>query len=271
MFFLDDNLPAQVDYQLNTVGSVSTIYFKQIEDWRMMRRIMQGTRRIREFSKEFLPQHYREPDELYKIRLRRAVFTNYFKDAIMNVISRPFGRKVAFTQETPDQVKEWETNIDLKGTSLHSFARCGMLNAVVDGMVHVLVDFSRVPEGSTLKDEKNLIGARPYLVLVPAINLIAAYMGEVNGEQVCVHARIMERHIVRDGYVERTVDRVRVLEPGRFQVFSNISGQWALEDEGYVTMQGELLDRVPLYTFYAGEKIDDFWVVPPFLDLAFKN
>lgn len=130
--------------------------------------------------------------------------------------------------------------------------------------------YANVPGGATLADEKAL-GARPYLVMVPATQLIAGYVGEVNGENVVVHARIAERHLVRDGYVEKTVDRVRVLEPGRFQIFSNLEGQWALEQEGEVKVRGQLLDRVPLFTFYAGDKIDDFWCVPPFLDLAYKN
>jgi hypothetical protein len=269
-YFLDDNLPAQVNYELNTVGSISTLYFRQIENWRMIRRLMQGTRRIRELAEDYLPRHFREPVDQYKIRLHRAVFTNYFRDAVMNCVSRPFSRKVVFTKETPELMKPWEENIDLKGSTLHTFARLAFLDAVQDGMVHILVDYSRLPDGATLGDEQAL-GARPYLVRVPAVNLIAAYMGEVNGEQVCVHARIMERHVVRDGYVERTVDRVRVLEPGRYQVFSNLEGQWALEDEGEVKVRGQLLDRVPLFTFYAGDKIDDFWVTPPFIDLAYKN
>ena len=125
----------------------------------------------------------------------------------------------------------------------------------------------------TLAEERAL-GVRPYLCLVPHTNLLAIYTARIGGETIVTHARILEEDVVREGFAEKRVKRVRVLEPGRWEVWQQdeTGGGWFVSDSGELRKSAtELWDRVPLFTFSTGKHKGTFEVKPPFLDLAYKN
>lgn len=67
--------------------------------------------------------------------------------------------------------------------------------------------------------EERMLGMRPYLCLIPHTNLLAIYTARMAGETIVTHVRILEEDVVRDGFAEKTVKRVRVIEPGRWEVW----------------------------------------------------
>ena len=122
--------------------------------------------------------------------------------------------------------------------------------------------------------EERMLGLRPYLCLVPHTNMLAMYTSRVGGETIVTHMRILEEDVVRDGFSEKPVKRVRVLEPGRWELWveSDTGGGWVKQAEGELRKnQMELWDRVPCFTFHCGKRKSVFDVKPPFLDLAYEN
>jgi hypothetical protein len=126
----------------------------------------------------------------------------------------------------------------------------------------------------TLADEMAL-GMRPYLILVPHTQIMAIYTDRVGGETIVTHVRILEEDVERDGFGERPVKRIRVLEPGRWELYTQDSmgaSGWVLKSSGELRKSAtQLWDRVPLFTFKTGKEKTPFDVKPPFLDLAYKN
>src|SRR5690606_36591027 len=100
--------------------------------------------------------------------------------------------------------------------------------------------------------ETKAANLRPYARLVRPHDLIGWIIEVQNNVSTLVQARIRETAQVRDGlYGVKHVNRVRVLEPGRFEVWEEQSdgkdNGWALVDEGATR-----LARIPLVTFYTG-------------------
>jgi hypothetical protein len=126
----------------------------------------------------------------------------------------------------------------------------------------------------TLADEMAL-GMRPYLNLIPHTQIMAMYTDRVGGETIVTHVRILEEDVEREGFGERMVKRIRILEPGRWEMWvqDSIGGVgWVKQGEGELRKnQQELWDRVPIFTFRTGKEKGPFEVKPPFLDLAYAN
>ena len=232
----------------------------------LVRTVLGGTTTMREAGETYLPRFQRELATSYQARLGSAVLTNVLKDAIDNVVARPFSRPIQVTK-APEKVKDWLKDIDLQGNDVTQFGREVFLNGVTDGLAHVLVDYLSAPDAQTLADE-NAAGVRPFLIEVKHANLIAAYRELRNGKPVVTHARILEQEVRRKGFGEVSVLRVRCFDPGRVTVFEqeSVSAAWKLvEDRPYDH------DFVPLFTYYCGRKIADYVIDPPFLDLAYMN
>ena len=108
----------------------------------------------------------------------------------------------------------------------------------------------------------------PYWVHVKPECLIAAYSAVVLGQEVLTHVRILEKSVERVGWEEVEVVRVRVLEPGTWQVWApdEKGEEWHVESEGTTS-----LDYIPLVTFYAGKRTGLMECKPPLTDLAHLN
>jgi hypothetical protein len=268
----------------------SYAYLRMEEDWHVVRTVYEGTRAMREARHRYLPQHTRETDDEYERRLQCTTLHNVLRDAVQNTAARPFRKRIALTETSPEVAQFWAEDIDLIGNSLHMFAVRAFREALLDGMVHVLVDMSIVPPGATKADEMAL-RTRPFWTLVPARDLIAAYSRfDEAGNKICYHARIRETVTeLEDDFFEVEVERVRVyrlkpeedefgnpIEGGRevavWELWERTSAGWEVIDGGpLLKAGGEPWDRVPLETFYCGNFIDDYVATPPFLDLAWKN
>ena len=248
------------------VSTRSAAWRARAEERCLVRDVIGGTRRMRAASERYLPRYPREMAANYEMRRRNAVLTNVLGDAIENTIARPFSQPVQLSGEAPAKVVEWADDMTLQRTSLSQFARATFCDGVTDGLVHILVDYRGVDGALTLKDEIDG-GARPYFVPIPADRLIACYRETKAGVPQVIHARIRECETVRDGYGETVRERIRVIEPGRVELWERVAGEgWAkIEAKPYPHQE------VPLFTFYAGRPEADYVIDPPFIDLAYKN
>jgi len=250
------------------------------EYWTLVETLMGGAKAIRAQPK-YLPKFENETQQAYDIRRQNAKFTNIYRDIVENLAQRPFASEVQITESAPASIKEFIEDVDGRGNHLHVFAGeifFAGINAAVDW---IMVDFtSGVPDGATKADEKR-IGVRPYWVRIPAASVLAAYSAMINGKEEFVHVRIHEPETVRDGFGEKTTDRVRVLErpdlgdgmygPATYQVWekkkegTHGKEEWVKTDDAGPISIGV----IPIVPFVTGRRIGASWRLhPPMRDAA---
>jgi hypothetical protein len=234
------------------------------EDWQTARALLGGTKTLRAGGETFLPRYPAEPIPDYRVRLKRAVLTNYYAQTIRHLVGKAFSRPLVLMDDVPPQIAEWCEDVDLQGTHINAFAAEVFREALGVGLVGILVDFPRLPPGASLAEERAL-GARPYMTMVPVETILGVRtdgpMGKIQ------MTRIVESRVEPDGsYGERLVSRIRVLTPGQFELYQGgADGAFALVDGGPMSIQ-----RVPLVPVY-GLKVGPWHGSPPLLDLAYKN
>lgn len=259
-------------------SKTSSEYDTMKPEWEVIEDIMAGARAIRKRSTHYLPQYEKEANEEYRRRKDSAPWRPEFTDILRSLASKPFGKEVAFKGQAPDAIigtldpstKERAggiaDDIDGRGNGLTVFAREAFSQGIAKGMHAILVDFPTMQPDVTRADEK-AAGARPYWVQIPAQNIIALYTEIQGGCEVVTHVRIRETTIERDGFGEVRVEQVRVLEPGRWQVWrQNAKAEWLIEDSGPLNRGGET--SVPMVLFFTGDRIGTLAVRPPLGDLA---
>ncbi|NQW12233.1 MAG: DUF4055 domain-containing protein [Alphaproteobacteria bacterium] len=249
------------------VATPNAVWSARAPDWELIQDLLGGTRAMRAASEKWLPREPRESLEAYRIRLTRTVLFNGLGRAIQTLSGKPFVKPAVLSDDADPRIRALARDLDLGGRDLGGFARDVLRAALTDGLTHILVDFPTGGEiGETLADEIER-GARPYLVHVPARELIGWRIGD-DGELARV--RVRETVMERDGpWGERAVEQIRVLEPGRWQVWRKTEGikdtVWRLHADGESS-----LEAIPLITVYA-ERTGFLTARPPLLDLAWLN
>ena len=252
----------------------SAAYDAMAPRWAKMNALLGGTEAMRAAGEEFLPRHQEESDDAYAERLACAVLFNQTARTLESMVGRPFSDPVRVDGVT-EQVAEWLSDIDLQGNDVGVFARGWFRSGLAKAFAHVLVEMPRptprVDGGPLTLEDERAQNLRPYWVAVEPENLIAARVELVGGVEQVVHARIRETVMLPDGFAERSVDRIRVLEPGRVEIWeyrqAERSRRWAwVKVEEFQTGLG----RVPLVTFYASRE-GAMLGQPPLIDLADLN
>lgn len=157
----------------------------------------------------FLPKFPNETGPDYEVRRSSAPMTNIYDDVSSNLSSKPFSKTCELTDGSAADLKKLQEDIDGQGNNLHVFSRTLFKAGLDKAIAWVLVDYTKVPLGATLADERDM-GARPYWVFVPAERLLAVYSKFVAGKEVICHARIYEPCTEQRGYGEAQYERVRV-------------------------------------------------------------
>lgn len=258
-----------------TVATPSGAYLRMLPRWRMIDALLGGTETMRQ-AREYLPQYDNETNKNYEARLARATLLNMTEQTLDTLAGKPFREAVVLGDDVPPELEEFCEDIDMQGSNLQAFCRAWFREGWAKGFSHVLVDHPTpeahsaadgTPVARTLADDR-AEGLRPYWVHIKPECLIAAYSMVINGREVLTHVRIKETTTERVGWEEVEVERVRVLEPGSWQLWApdEKGEEWHLEDAGTTT-----LDYVPLVTFYAGKRCGLMECKPPLADLAYLN
>ncbi|MBZ4402495.1 DUF4055 domain-containing protein [Myxococcus sp. AS-1-15] len=250
------------------VSNESSAYRAMKPHWALVRALLGGTEAMRAAGTTYLPRHTRESEDAYAERLRRSFHFNYFESALGTLSEMPFTKPVTLADSAPEELHALVDDVDKQGNDVTTWARNAFADGLANGLVHVLVDFPRVDrtQVQTRADEEEA-GVRPYFVHVPADSLLAAYATVEGGAQVLTHVRIRETVTRVSGFEEVAVERVRVLEREKWEVYEKEGkGAWALVDGGENT-----LGVIPLVTWYAGKPKGFMLIRPPLLSLAEKN
>jgi hypothetical protein len=265
----------------NDVREPSRVVQNMMVNWLKVTTLLGGTKAMREAATIFLPKWRREEPNDYALRLKTTVLFNCFGHTVDGLGGKPFVRPLGWSTDMSPEVEAWFPNIDLTGRSFHVFAQEVFKFSLAYGLSHVLIDYP-VTAGKvrTVADEK-AIGARPYLVHVKANQILGWRSTMKNGGEVLTQVRILETCEVEDGpFATRTVEQVRVLEPGTWTTYrlkpkqalvtqispsSNDPQEWAVFDSGTTS-----LDYIPLITFYA-RRTGFMTADSPLIDIADLN
>lgn len=257
-----------------TVATPSMAHGRMMPKWSLVDALLGGTEAMRLAGKTYLPQYDQESNNNYDQRLARSVLFNGFEIVLEALVGRPFAEPVGLGEDVPAKIEELTEDVDLQGNNLQSFARSWFRTGWAKGLGHVLVDFPVVPtpaEGEkprTLEDDR-IEGLRPYWVHIAPEAIIAAYAEVVDGQERLTHVRIMEETVERVGWEEVITQRVRVLEPGLWELWAPVPDK---KDEWFRESWGTTgLDEIPLVTFYGGQRIGLHECKPPLTDVAHLN
>lgn len=253
--------------------------------WEMVEAMLGGAPAMRSAGEKYLPKFPNESTPDYDFRRKNAKYTNIFGDIVSTLAAKPFAKEIKIDGAS-DRLMTLVENIDSMGNHLHVFSGGVFEAGIANAISWILVDYTKdIPPGATVAQEEAM-GARPYWVHVDADDLIAVYSEIIGGVEVIVHARIEEEAVVRDGYGEREVERIRVLDRviaynDRGEPVSAAPATWSLieEQEDKTTKQKKwveigsgpvTIDVIPLVPFIAGRRCGSSWRVrPPLADAAY--
>lgn len=251
----------------------SAAYNAMAPRWDIINALLGGTETMRDAGEDLLPKHQEESDNSWRTRLNLATLLNMTELTLDMLVGKPFTDPVQLGEDAPEDHIKWSEDIDLQGNNLDVFARRWFKDGMSKGLSHLLVDMPRKAEVSerprTLADDK-AEGIRPYFVHLPAESVIFMSGTMEGGREVLDHVRIAESETIREGWGERVVQRIRVLEPGKVMIWEltkvkNQKDKWTLVDEWATD-----LDYIPLVTFYT-DREGLGMAKPPLLDLAYMN
>lgn len=253
-----------------TVATRSSQYQAMEPAWTLIADIMAGAAAVRAKGEAYLPKYEDESKEEHKRRVKTAPWRPEFTDALRNLASKPFSKEVAVGDKASQRIKEFAEDVDGRGNNLTAFSREVFEKGIANGFHAILVDYPTMEPGATIAAER-AAGARPYWLQINARDIIALYTAMQGGREVVTHVRISECSIERNGYGEREVERIRVLEPGRWELWEerkNAAGEdeWVKIGEGLINRGGKA--SVPLALFFTGERKGEMLVKPPLEDLA---
>ena len=258
----------------DSVAVPNAAYTARLDDWHMVDTLWGGTRAMRAAGKKYLPMMPDEEQAAWKNRIAQSVLTNVYKDTVLKLASKPFKNPVILKNDVPPIISRYRDDIDGQGTSLDVFARNVAESAIHKGVSYIFVDYPPADPDVTKRDEIEL-GLRPYAVNYDATQIIGWRATVNNGRKVLTQVRIAEEIFVDDGeFNQKVVNRIRVLEPGRYRTFelkeSNDQVNWVQVDERQVLAKGQPLNFIPLIAVYANQT-GFMMAEPALLDVAFLN
>ena len=235
------------------VQDPSQAWFAQEEYWILLEDLMGGTAQMRKRHRKYLPQEPREADESYDNRLMRSTCPPYYQ-RLERLLAGMLTRKPVRLIDTSDTIREHLFDVDQQGNDLNVWTYETARVAVRYGHVGVLVD---APTD----------GGQPYWCTYTPRQILGWRTEKRDGKPVLTQLRLAEATTVPDGdYGERTVDQVRVLTPGAYQLWrQDEKKDYELVDEGTTS-----LSEIPFSVAYTG-RVGLLESRPPMRDIADLN
>ncbi len=153
-------------------------YAQRRSMWRQYRDLYVGGEQFKASVDQYLVRRQKEPGDVYGERLSRSFYENYIGSIIDWYTATLFRREPVLSVEGRNDrgkkfFSEFIDDCDLKGTSLAEFFRKQLVEALVCGKSHILVDFPRLTRPVGTRAEEDEQGAsRAYLVSYSADELI---------------------------------------------------------------------------------------------------
>ncbi len=262
----------------NDPSETSLSWDAMISSWDMIETLLNGTKAMREAGALYLPQHAEESTGNYNERLHTNILFNAAELTLDHFVGRPFSDPVRPNADVPDVIEDHLLNIDLQGNDITTFCREWFRTGLAKGFCHVMIDMPQMnPDAipQTLADDR-ASGRRPFWIKIDPENMIAAEatitVDPVSKElrEIFTHVRLRENIVKRVGFAELIIERIRILEPGVFQVWEKRKTK-SKKDEWVIIETGETgINFIPIITYYS-QRNGFLLSKPPLEDLAFLN
>lgn len=251
----------------NKVDQISFAYSEMRPRWELINGLLGGTEQIRKEPELFILQHQKEKQADYIRRVNNTTLLPVFEETVDTMTARVFRKPISFQEGFNEALTQWNDDIDRCGSPIQIFAQKVFKEALSKGFAFVMVDYPRMEGPATIQDEieKDI---RPYFVHIKPEQVIAAHN---NKQGELAHIRIKAMKTVLDGFSEKVVDTITVLEKRQDGVYYDLwvldpqIKEYELQDSHKIS-----LDFIPIVTFYTA-KNDDYACKPPLLELAYKN
>lgn len=237
------------------------------KEWALLDALTGGTPAMRAAGATYLPAAPKEEAESHRARLSVATLFPAYKRTVSVMAGKPFAKSLTLTDAAPT-IERWAEDVDLQGVNLHSFA-AEMFEESFNGLAGILIEYPRVgpaPQGVRTVAAVEAAGLRPYMVRVMHNRILGWRTGEIQGRVTLTQLRLAETGEIEDGeYGTKTVDRVRVMRPGSWELWEKGKTDWAMIDEGNTSLP--VIPFVPVY----GRRRGFMDGAPAMLDLAYLN
>jgi hypothetical protein len=256
----------------NDVDHVSVAISAMQGEWCLLEALMGGTRAMRAAGTKYLP---RWPGETagsdgidpYLVRKDQTTLYPAYARTVSVMAGKPFAKQLTLNEEAPPKMVEWCADVDRQGTSLHVFA-AEMFEESFYGLAGILVDTPRADNAGRLitQAEQQAAGMRPYMVRVFHRQILGWRARQTSAGLQLLQLRLKEDGEEDDGeYGSKLVERVRVLEPGKWTLLRKSGSAWG--EEGSGTTGLKYIPFVPIY----GKRVAFMIGKPPLIDLGYQN
>lgn len=237
--------------------------------WPKIEALLGGTSAMRKAKETYLPKQPAESDEDYTYRLSTSTLFPAFERTCGVMAGKPFAKELTIN-EVPAAVEAYVDDVDGEGRSLHAFASDIFdVSAIKFGFGGILVDYTKTEGQARTQADEKAMGARPYMVHIKHDQILGYKTQRAGDKVVFTQLRIKETKEEDDGYGTTVVNCVRVLEPGKWELWVERSSQsktaYVLEEQGTTTLS--YIPFVPLYGIRKGFMLG----MPPLLSLADLN
>jgi len=247
----------------------SKIYNKLKPKWDKTRTIYKGEDEVHEATIKLLPRLEQQTDTMYEAYIERTRFLNAFKRTILG-LNGTVKRKEYDTNI--EALKEFESNVDLAGTTLQEYSDKLLIEGLKIGVSATLVDYNHVEGSEDLTvAESEKLNLRPKLCFYISDNIYKVEYKVINGvlkKSLVVLKETYTKAI--DEFESKTLDQYRILRLNEKNVYEQ--QLYKITEEGNVDthdpiepeMNNEKFDYIPFF-------IHGNFVEPPLYDLVTNN
>lgn len=271
------------DESHDSPGFRSLDHAAQLPPVERYRHVYEGTDRMREMGRAYLPQFPKEPDDAYFARLARAVLFNATRKTASSLTGMVY-RKPLNIAKVPKAIQEHLENVDLAGRHVDRFGQ-DVFEDKFAGHAFILVDWSG-PKASVTTAQEEASEARPYWVHVKKEQVLRTPFSNEGGRTVLQSFAYHETDTVKDGeFGEKRIERVRQFDlvnvgGGRRVRFRSWTrdvaegadaAEWDSEqEEGQEVFLGPRMNRIPVVCDY-GNRTGFMRSAPVLDDLVHLN
>lgn len=228
---------------------------------RMYRDLYAGGLDFQQRASEYLLRRQKEPLDVYGERLQRVFYQNYIGSIVDWYASTLFRRGPCIQfdgglENGKKFLSEFVDNCDRRGTPLASFFRQCLIDTLLAGETHVLVDFPKVAKVPNNRAEEDATGlSRAYIVQYQSEDLINWCVDECGEYQWIVLRQKVRRQPRVDSPDEVEETYWRYYDRSEYRVYRRIEGKngtgITLIDNGSHAFSRA--QRVPLFTMQVTE------------------
>lgn len=247
-------------------------YNDMVEAWDINDALMGGTLYMRTLGEQYMPKWPNEDNDSYKERLATATLLPAYEETINQNIGRVLAAPIVLSEETPPEVVEITTDVDMEGSRLDVWAQQFFSIALQYGLAHALVDYPRVDlEVVKTKSDEKKLGARPYVTMLNPRQVIGWKSETKGGKTYLTELRVKEIITVDgDDFGQTKVEQIRHIMPRKVVIYrrnkgNNGSDVWVPHEEWKTSR-----DDIPLVTLYT-KRTGFMRGSPPLLNLAILN